>query len=466
MRKKSMIAIAVGVVLVLLLGGALLLLNQPAAQQQSAVEEGSLLVYTTESTLTQFVSHAAGGGFTLQVSHSLEEEGAYLYAIDSFSVAVPLNRGVLAAMVSGAGELAASLRIPEPENLDQYGLNNPVRVELFFEDGTSTMLLMGGSSAEAGTVYLQASGDNLCGSPGDVYAVKLSSLERYLSKPLDLIHPTVTQVSTSGKLFATLRLSGTAWQQPVSFQVEAAGEDRWRYWITDPLEWQVGSPEGMSALQSLFGLIATRAVAASDNAEDLLARYFPEPYAVAQVTGTAEGDFVLCASAPDQNGNLLLMRQGVPAVYELPAEMVPWVGAQIGALARSVIFEGNIAELAELRVRAGNLLYEFVLEGEGDALSVTLDGTALELADFQPLYALLTGARLDSYVASAPRLQEPARMEVTAVYRDSAETRLTLYAGESAGLYAALDDAAVWTMPASFAVQVEEYLKNLVNQYS
>lgn len=106
-----------------------------------------------------------------------QEDGAWTYEADS---AFPLDDSILTSMVSALSEISAAKTIDSPEDLADYGLEEPACSVTVTADGTTTTLDMGDESTLDGDLYLSL-GD------GNVYLVDSSLLSSFSYGLYDLV---------------------------------------------------------------------------------------------------------------------------------------------------------------------------------------------------------------------------------------------------------------------------------------
>ena len=117
-------------------------------------------------------------------------DDVWSYSGDS---AFPLDTSYADNMVYGLTDLTASKKIENPEDVSQYGLEDPVCMVLVtLDDGTYTQLLIGDETGIGGERYL-SNGD------GSVYLVNEGFLDYFSYRLYDLVEkesiPTMTSIS-------------------------------------------------------------------------------------------------------------------------------------------------------------------------------------------------------------------------------------------------------------------------------
>lgn len=473
MQYKSKIILLVCVLILLVLLALLLIPDwtRPEDAVPGISESASVQVYASASPPASITVQNSISRYTVLVGGTADDP---VYEIESFDESVPLNKSMLLALGNGAGSLTATAAIENPGgDLTAFGLHQPATAVVTFQDGGAVTLHIGAAAPDGASMYVQAEGDGVSGAPDTIYAAPMSAVSNYLLGAMDFIHPTLTQAVTSGALFDTATFGGALRETPVVVErvPPVSADTPNTYVVTSPVRRDIDDYFGVLNLQSLFGLISSGVVSIVDpDAPDevTLARYgLQEPYSVVALTGTAEGDFTLSASAPDADGNVYVMRSGVPLIYRFAEGALSWLEAGVEDLADMTILYPTLNDLSEilLTTSGGTLTpaaYDFTLSGEDREMEVFLDGQALDLDVFRDFFFLLTEGALTAYTASGPDDPTPL-LTVSLFYRDGAGSEtVRFYKGPLRSCYVRFDnDDEYWLTTSTYVDRIIEDLGRL-----
>lgn len=136
---------------------------------------------TVEYTVTDFdagevTALAAGGDYPLNF---VKEDGAWCNAEDR---SASIQQSMVENLLTYITHITSETAIPEPEDLSQYGLDEPsMTITATLENGESIILHIGERNSITGDYYLQVSGDDT------VYTVSSSLVSTFEKTPEDFV---------------------------------------------------------------------------------------------------------------------------------------------------------------------------------------------------------------------------------------------------------------------------------------
>lgn len=438
---KRIVTLVVLIAVAALLGGLTFWLSReaPAAAAPSAAFEPP--AYITEGAVRAVAVRNAEGAFTLYAG----QEEPVIAGMEGF----PLDTAALASLLSRLSRLRSEGLLEDIPSREPFGLDNPRAVlSIEFEDGTRRELLIGNDAPDGRNIYVDA------GEAGTVRLAASYDLRDFLRRDLDFVDKAVSPAPPDSQgeapLFEGIELGGQVrGREPVTvvYREQTGGGILVAspYRITSPIDAGLHSERGMKVLEALFGLQADGVAALSPDAA-ALARYgLDRPYSTARVWGTLGnglGGFSLRASAPDGEGRVYLMRDGLDVVFTVQASQLPWLDRGFFDLMERMIILPHIDRVAAVDiVRQGAGTVTFALSGEGDELTVTSGGTTVDTAIFRTFYQTLLSAMYDEYHDAPLPADAAPQAEIVYRYREAGKTpdRVSFYAGASRRLLVSLN---------------------------
>jgi hypothetical protein len=410
----------------------------PEAAAPSAASDPP--AYITEGAVRSIAVRNAEGAFTVYAG----EEGPAIAGMEGF----PLDTAALSSLLSRLSRLRSEGLLEEVQSREPFGLDTPravLSVEL--EDGTRRELLIGSDAPDGRNIYVDA------GEAGTVRLAASYDLRDFLRWDLDFVDKAVSPALPDSQGEAPLEgieLGGQVrGKEPVTLvyreQTGGAILAASPYRITAPIDAGLHNERGMKVLEALFGIQAEGAAALSPDAA-ALARYgLDRPYSTARVWGTLGnglGGFSLRASAPDGEGRVYLMRDGLDIVFTARAAQLPWLDRGFFDLMERMIILPHIDRVAGVDIaRSGANTVTFALSGEGDELTVTSGGTAVDTAIFRTFYQTLLSAMYDEYHDAPLPARAAPQAEFVYRYREAGKSpdRVSFYTGTSRRMLVSLN---------------------------
>jgi hypothetical protein len=432
---KRILIIAVLVLVIAGLGVTVLLLGKGDA---APVQEGETAEYIINSAQDGDISRIAvkneSGEYEI-LAPARDGEALFIpgledLKLDSFSLSVTRNR---LSLLMSRGFISGG------EDLALFGLSEPrAVVTVSFAGGGERTILIGNDAPDGANAYICTLGED------GVYLASRRDLENCLFRSLDFVDKTVveTVANPSGEgvppEFESIELGGAVRRDEPVRIVKAEGPPPDRsgmaynpYQIVQPVHAKVGIDKGLPNLEALFNLKAVRVARFVTDPGELAEYGLAEPYSVATVLGTLGsglGGFSLRASAPAEDGRIYLLREGVPLIYEVAFDTVPWLELSFFDLMDKLVILPFIDTIARLEVSGPDHSYSFTLSGEGDGLTVQSGGETVDTANFRTLYQTVLTAMYESYTRELPAIGSVPLLEIRYHYRDGRPgDRLSFY---------------------------------------
>jgi hypothetical protein len=466
---KKIIFIAFMVLILAALGLALFLLNRepPAAAPEVSAQVRYIFNAGEETGAAAGRNPAGDTGGPAPLSVTVQNDSGEYTLIPGAKPLVagledvPLDPRSL-NRIAGAAEKMVSRGIAAEDAADPaiFGLAPPrARITIRPRRGGEIVLLIGAGAPDGGSVYVKTEA-----APA-VHLASSGDIELMLRDPLDFADTLITAPAEQEKgaaLFEQIILGGTVrGDAPVKIEpretrapagLPGMPANPWR--ISSPVDADLSLDRGLPPLESLFGLRAARVAARIKSGAEPGRFGLAEPWSTAAVSG-GTGNFVLMASAPDAAGNVYILKEGVPLIYQVPASTLPWLELSWFDLMDKLVIVPFIDRVSLVEVKTPERTLGFSLSGEGDALTVKAGDAPVDTAAFRAYYQILLTARYDEYSDVSPAALSAPFLEIVYHYRDGrAADAVGFYRASSRRVLTSLNRGRPYYMFSAYADKV------------
>ncbi len=429
--KKQLIILVVCLVVVGALGVALWLLMgyepEPDENSSSTVSTAVQLTERSDYDLDTVTVENEHGSYTVR------NLGDGQYTLKGYEDA-PLSNAMLKSVANAGVSLRADSIVTESaEDLSAYGLQPPaVRLKASYTDGSAFSLELGAQAPANSGVYARLPEENT------VYLLTKTSTNNIFNAPLQFIDKTIVespddlaaQQSGTTTMPETATFGGSFRAEEIVIRRTKKDEDDTAqsmgldlFEMVSPKARSIDSNEPVNVLSGLLSLSASEISGYKPTEAQRDAFGLTEPYSTVRFTyldaEEKEQTVSLRASARDDEGFVFIEREGVPVVYRVRADSLPWY---------EMAYQDFLSRLQLLPfiddVKTMTLDFEngdsFVcaLEGEGDDLTVTMNGQAVSEKEFRQLYQNVIGLPSEDFTSDTPAEGAAVLARVTFAYRD------------------------------------------------
>jgi hypothetical protein len=256
-------------------------------------------------------------------------------------------------------------------------------------------------------------------------------MDLFDKSPLDFLDKTVSPAAVQNEyqenLFAEVVLGGSVRQgEDLSvrrFEVDPSetkmGVLPNTLRMLKPIQANLNMDKASKAFAGLFGLRAARIAGRIENPSDLANWGLDKPYSTAAVTGIeGEGNFSLRVSAPSDEGNVYIQREGLKLVFEMPASSITWLTTTWFDIMDRIMVLPFIDHVAEVDVISREKTVNFRLSGEGDDLKVMAGDIEVNESYFRTYYQTLLLAMYDELSPEQEKPKTKPVLEIVYRYRD------------------------------------------------
>lgn len=433
--KKQVIILAVCLVVAAALGGALWFLMgyEPEGASSSSIAETDPSLRLNENSLNDLdfirIENETG-------SYTIRYLGDSQYTIDELADAPLLSSSISSAASPAVALTALSVVSEAPESLAPFGLDKPrARFSAHYTTGNELTIELGNDAPGDNGIYGKLAGSDT------VYLLSSYTFSRTLQDKFEFADKTVTAgpVDSSGQsaipervaLGGSLREEELVIERNSSTSAEEESYGLNLYRLTAPKKRSVDSDDAVEALQSLLSISADAAVAYDPDAAALERYGLSEPYSTADFTYLDEEEktvrIQLAASAADSDGNVYLLREGVPLVYQVAASSLPWYDKTYPDFVATLQLLPNITTVSQMVVEtSAGKSYTFDLsftpgeeEDDDEQVQFLYEGRPLDDKQFRQFYQSIIGLPGEEYATEQPPAESEALLKATFHYRDS-----------------------------------------------
>lgn len=311
----------------------------------------------------------------------------------------------------------ATLVTDSPKGLAPYGLAPPTAtVTIAYSDGAHLTVLVGAPTPDGkGTYFTTDATRRIYLADGEKLTPfsngERSFVSRILGEGATPIQ--VSEITLTGRNFGEeIRLESIP-TNSITGPEQQNGRGLHR--MVSPRQAQADSAFVNDLIEKTMTLTALETVTVAPTPEEIAAANLGEPEAILTLRYEGEKTLTLRASQ-GEDGNLLLMKEGLPVLYRVKKEDCPWFDATVGAFLSLRLLAPNLESLAELDLVGETLAYTFTLTGEGENLTVHCNEQPMDPQRFLTFYTLLTELSGES-AEDLPTPQEDPLLKIIYRYR-------------------------------------------------
>lgn len=309
---------------------------------------------------------------------------------------VPIDSSKVKKNMNNLNNLEISKTISDGnKRLDDFGLDTPeaeLRINLS-GDNEKTLLIgneVPDKEKESRYVYWE---DNVCVMTGKGFDEFFYGKEYYIeqqvtpsyvkdSEPI-IVQKVVLEKQNEKRMVVELNKSEVL-----------AGYVSNTYNLTEPKRYPAKLDITENFLPSVFDIWADEVVEINPEKKVLEKYGLQNPYVKISVnyneTNTKENEFLLTASKPDSDGNIYIMKEGIPVIYQCKSENLIWVECDYKSMINNLVITANIKSLSAIKVKTDEKLYEIELKNVGKEDEMILcNGQNIDSESFRNTYYML-----------------------------------------------------------------------------
>lgn len=443
---KSTKSVIIAAAVLLVLGAVLmvLMLTQPAQEEPSSEPASSapdtsvdITDKQADNVLSLTVDNETGS-FTFErqkrVKSTTDSEGnvsvsdEYYWTSPEMKEISPNDSLIRAFVKNMAGLSTKSLVEENAEDLDKYGLQNPLAaVSVNFDDGSGAKLCFGITNpASTSNVYFCEEGSR------DVHQVSYYSAGSAYYDIRDFVALGMTEVynTDNPQQLDYLIINRKDLDEPVEirymYDVELASEDEDSVITTfnthrliTPITAEVDSTKGQNVCYGVYGLAMSGCVYLEKTEETLAATGLDDPFVTVKfkyggkVRELMLGDEIVKVTETDDENTPALttvtgyyaMMEGVDGIYSIAKDSAPWYSFTVQDIMSRRPVSPYIYCIDTLTVETPDGSYAFTVEGDSTNHTFTCGGNEVDDSKFRQLYQHLITAIGEELYFDEPETQ-------------------------------------------------------------
>lgn len=325
---------------------------------------GTLLSYVPSDIKEIHVENAEG---SFDVKSETPQGEATVYTLVGFED-IELQEGIADEVASDASSVEFIQIAAAGARLADFGLDEPkATVKVSFNDDTYAAIRVGSAAAAGAGTYIAF------GSSSDVYLVADDAVDAFMYGVTEFVSREVTSSTSDAENsgFSTATISGTRYPEPITLVPNTDEAVDAAYLVTAPRRMYANATEAFDIAGNIRGLYAEGVVSVNPSSGQLDALGLSDPYAKIEAS-YSDGDYILMASAPSDDGLVNLYNPDKDIVYSIQLAAVWWANTSVEALIPEHVINVNLKAVENV---------EFTVAGESFSIDVSTTSVTSENDD-------------------------------------------------------------------------------------
>lgn len=376
-----------------------------------------------------------------------------------------LNSAGLEHVVNAVRHMEGQVIQDNTDNIEQFGLDNTEYRILVKSQEEEIVFQVGAQMPGGNGRYVMLEGDQtvyLVYGLGDIE----NSVLEYFNTEI------ISSQMEDGMVPASIILGGTSRLEELKIGVDSEAEiesvSASKLKLLSHHDYAINYENLTEPLQNLTSIQADHVVCYEPTKGELKKYGLFSPYSTISYSWKdTKGEIQTCelsASTP-QNGEVFLMRTGVPLIYEVSLEKVPWVEWQYIDVVTRFLLLPNIYEVESVEIEGISVYEKYELASEDNVLrSVTdTEKEQLDTDKFKKLYQCLIGIPALTYIENAPDSNQNV-LKIIFYYKDGRpESQIELLDGPPLQNYLSINGVTEFLTDSKYADIILENIKKLKN---
>lgn len=373
----------------------------------------------------------SNGEFTL-IPYS--EKKTVNFKVVGFDKDIPVNQDYLNAFKDSVFSVYANNKIDDKYSEKDCGLDNPrVLIKVTMADNSEFDIKIGNTSAISDKYYISTSlKEGIYLTDCDVYDTFNISENNFVS--LDLIDA-VTENSKNGdyfvdgelKVYDRITINGENYKNEAELTYNDGDGDVMVYYLSKPVQTYASSDNIETLLSPLAdGLFASSAEKIKPSSADLKKYGLDNPYyEIEYVVNKKTYSLKFSKPGEVEANSVICMVEGIPVVYSLMTDAVPFVEWKLDDLRYNLLYLRNIETIKSMTTEYNGKSYKYdlsfdkVVDEDGSLssdeteLTVLLNSTPIDQINFKTAYQRLSMASATKYLGENIQLSVKPKLTVT-----------------------------------------------------
>lgn len=372
---------------------------------------------------------------TLENNYTFSNEGDNGWIVNDFERVIYSRklRDTISAIANSYGREVAG----NSEKLEAFGLTTPSATITIEHDAGDTVLLLGNQSPVGDGIYAKKSDSDV------IYILQNNYFENVYENQYSYIELGLfpSEIATLQIQPVGITIKGTAYEEEyvikrydVTEDIAAMGIQS--YIMTSPRVRPASYEFLLEDFTTSLGITGDK-VLSDNNSSEMLEKYnlvHPEfvieyDYLVAE----NETDKIILSASMLENGNLALMHNAYPVIYEVSPNKVPWLDYTYQELVAPHLVLPNIVTLDTLTLEANGKTFVFnlntVVVDERDETSVMHNVGVVDIERFKDFYMTVLSIPAETYVETPLDANSDLQLRITYGYEEEGtpDTVVELY---------------------------------------
>ena len=340
------------------------------------------------------------------------DDSAATYTLKGYED-VLMNNTLVGTLANNANGLVCTDLIEENcTDISKFGLDKPkVTVDITYESGSETKLLIGNESPSGTDTYVMAEGENT------IYTVRDSALMNYYNKAVDFMEKTVLEAPADDEYPEINKV--TIEREDLDYDIvleivpktNEKGGTSASHKMTSPVEAYLAVERSADVTNGMFGLAAAGIKSVHCEEKDIKEAGLDEPFCTTTMECSDGKKYTLLLSKPfddADNGKCCyaMMKDG-NTIFTVKTEKAKWATIQPIDIASKIFIAGYVWNITDLTAKAGDKVEEFRIERkdpevELDSLQsedfvATRNGEDFDSERYRQFYAFLISASAEDF---------------------------------------------------------------------
>lgn len=474
--KRAVISAAALLVLGAVLAALLIFL--PKGTDDNHSDENVPTVNVTDKKRENVKSVAVenkSGSFLFTRAEKTVDSNTEFYWTSGEMLGVKQDETLVNALVGGLASLSRQPLVEEnADNLEKYGLENPLAtVNVTFDDGTDIKLYFGISNPSNNSYYFRTDDNNVTTADKETVSGVFNDIRDFAELTLteSLSDTNVERVLIERKDFETP--VEIRYMSEILLDDDFVSATQNTHKFVSPFTAEVDESAGSAVYNDLCSLKMKRCIYLEKSAENLEKCGLTDPYAVVNFTlGTNEYRLIIGDEVKEDNGQTTVTTGYYAAldqaegIFEIAKDEAVWRTFSPEKLISKRPLSPYIYYVTKICVKADGKEYEFDIDGENKKFFY--DGNELDIDNFRNWYQQIIGSYGEEYytdeVSGNPVVS--VKFSYTQEYSDKygcTENTVEFYSLDERKCAAVLDGKPIFKVSAIYAQRIAENVLRLIN---
>lgn len=328
-----------------------------------------------------------------------------------------VNTTLTSSLLSSSAVMNFSSTVEEnAQDLEKYGLKNPLAEVTVKGSSTEKTLIVGNESPISGKTYCMEKGRNT------VYLTETSNVSVYFNSITDYVSKTMLEQPSEEETpkIEKLTVNRTDLKSDIVLEYDKSGDSEETksgtmatHYMTSPIFAYLDSEKSQTAVSGFFGLSADSVVTIHPTKDEKAASGFDKPFCTVTMKTDKPEEHILKLGnrlqTGDNSGYYLAMIDDTDIIYAVDPDSVCWAEMEPADIMSKMVFGTYVWDIGSLDITVnGGEKVSFKGSGSNaDDYKVTKNGGECDKERFRTFYTFLLKTAAEEYVEDAKTEGEP-----------------------------------------------------------